>query len=56
VRCGDVQLQGRGEIAAVGDEGVDEAEEHADAAWDGPLALGWEGFDRWVGCVGHGLG
>ena len=55
LRLGDVQLQGRGEVPAVGDEGVDEAEEQADATRDGSLAFGWEGFDRNGGCVGHGL-
>ena len=56
LRLGDVQLQGGGKIAAVGDEGVDEAEEQADATRNGPLAFGGEGFDREGGRVGHCVG
>lgn len=32
---------------------MDDAEELTDAARDGPLGLGWEGFDRYGGCVEH---
>jgi len=49
-----VELDGGGEIPAVGDEGVDEAEELTDAPRDGPVGLGVEGFDRCGGCVEHG--
>ena len=53
-RVGGVVAQRIGEIAAVGDERVEEAEELADARRQGPIGrIGVVGFGRWGRCVEH---